>query len=83
MRRRAVRREYPDETYPAYDVFMVRQMRLACFAAIDLVAVQVRVVRQPHYVQSLLLRRQDAVGDGTVVAGREALPLDSGRQLRI
>lgn len=35
-------------TYSAYDIFMVREVRLAVLAAIDLVAVQVDVVREPH-----------------------------------
>lgn len=77
------RAKYRDPTYAAYDVFMIRQMRLACFAAVDLVAIEVRVVCQPHCVQVLLLRRQDTMGNGTVMSGCEALPLGSGRQLRI
>jgi hypothetical protein len=35
-------------TYPAYDVFMVREVRLAVLAAVDLMAIQVDVVREPH-----------------------------------
>ena len=35
-------------TYSAYDVFMVREVRLAVLAAVDLMAIQVDVVREPH-----------------------------------
>ncbi len=39
-------------TYSAYDVFMVREVRLAVLAAVDLVAIQVDVVREPHCPES-------------------------------
>lgn len=37
-----------NNTYPADDVFMVRQMRFASLAAVNFAAVQVCVVRQTH-----------------------------------
>jgi hypothetical protein len=39
-------------TYSTYDVFVVREMRLAVLAAVDLVAVQVDVIREPHGLNS-------------------------------
>jgi len=41
-----------ERTYSAYDVFMVREMRLAVLATVDLVAVQVDIVREPHGLDS-------------------------------
>lgn len=34
--------------YPTYDLVMIRQMRLARLAAVDLLRVQVDVVREAH-----------------------------------
>ena len=36
-------------TYPTYDIFMIAQMSLAVLASVDLVAVQVNIVRQTHF----------------------------------
>ena len=35
-------------TYSAYDVFMVREMRLAVLAAVDLVAIEIDIVGETH-----------------------------------
>jgi hypothetical protein len=35
-------------TYSAYDVFMVREVRLAVLAAVDLVAIEIDIVGETH-----------------------------------
>ena len=38
-------------TYSAYDVFMVREMRFAVLAAVNLLTVQINVVGEPHILE--------------------------------
>jgi len=55
----------------AYDIFMVREMRLAVLAAVDLVTVQVDVVGEPHGL--------DSSADCADGLGTELMILDSSR----